>query len=323
MVGMGLKKYAQELGFTVKEGVAYGVYGKYMLTMQEGAGYKAATFAVTFPDDSIKATIMAILLDASFQKQYRITKCDITDSMIAIVFLDNPGTMGILKNALAAIGELLEQNGVWGVECCNACRTGYENNEGEDVMIAGNVFVMHPECIETVSAQMSENAETVKRSGNTGLGILGAALGAVVGAIPWAIAFYAGWFVGWLGLLIGVASKKGYELLGGKETKVKAVSVIICSFISVVAVNLLVYILSWHAELSVMLGTTLSESASFFFECMLDKNSIVYDSSLLGYVVGDIVMGWLFAGLGIFALARGMFSEAKSNTATPIRLGNK
>jgi len=323
MVGMGLKKYAQELGFTIKEGVAYGVYGKYMLTMQEGAGYKAATFAVTFPDDSAKATIQATLLDASFQKQYRITKCDITDSMIAIVFLDNPGTMGILKNALAAIGELLEQNGVWGVECCNACRTGYENNEGEDVLIAGNVFVMHPECIDTVNAQMSENAETVKRSGNTGLGILGAALGAVVGAIPWAIAFYAGWFVGWLGLLIGVASKKGYELLGGKETKVKAVSVIVSSLISVVAVNMIVYILSWHADLNAMFGATLQESVNFFFDSMLNKNFIAYDPALLPYVLKDIVLGWVFAGLGIFALAKGMFIEAKSNTATPVRLGKR
>ena len=323
MVGMGLKKYAQELGFTVKEGVAYGVYGKYMLTMQEGAGYKAATFAVTFPDDNAKAAIAATLLDASFQKQYRITKCDITDSMIAIVFLDNPGTMGILKNALAAIGELLEQNGVWGVECCNACRTGYENNEGEDVLIAGNVFVMHPGCVDAVYAQMAENAEKVKRSGNTGLGILGAALGSIVGAIPWAIAFYAGWFVGWLGLLIGVASKKGYELLGGKETKVKAVSVIASSLISVVAVNLIVYVLAWHAELSAMFGATLGESASFFFESMLNESSLVYDPDLLFYVIKDIVLGWVFAGLGIFALAKGMFTQAKSNTATPIRLGKR
>ena len=156
-----------------------------------------------------------------------------------------------------------------------------------------------------------------------GDGILGAALGAVVGAIPWAIAFYAGWFVGWLGLLIGVASKKGYELLGGKETKVKAVSVIVSSLISVVAVNMIVYILSWHADLNAMFGATLQESVNFFFDSMLNKNFIAYDPALLPYVLKDIVLGWVFAGLGIFALAKGMFIEAKSNTATPVRLGKR
>ena len=56
---------------------------------------------------------------------------------------------------------------------------------------------------------------------------------------------------------------------------------------------------------------------------VLMESSLVYDPDLLFYVIKDIVLGWVFAGLGIFALAKGMFTQAKSNTATPIRLGKR
>ena len=46
MVGSAIKKYAAANGLVVKNGVAYGVYRGYMITLQEGAGWKSVDFAV-------------------------------------------------------------------------------------------------------------------------------------------------------------------------------------------------------------------------------------------------------------------------------------
>ena len=41
MVGSGIKKYANEKGWQIKEGVAFGVYRGYMMSMEEGNGWKS------------------------------------------------------------------------------------------------------------------------------------------------------------------------------------------------------------------------------------------------------------------------------------------
>lgn len=313
MVGSGLKKYAQELGFKLKNGVAYGVYEKYTVTMKEGSGWKCVTFSVTFPTENEKAAMQAMLLDTAFQKKNRIMKVDITDAMVMIKFIDNYGTMNTLKNVTELVCARLKELGIMGVECCNACRCSFEGVGGEDVLIDGNVFYMHSGCIDSLDIAMTQNAEEIKNSGSIGRGILGAALGAVIGAIPWAIAYYAGWFVAFLGFLVGIASKKGYELLGGKETKAKGISIIVSTLLAVVAVEFAVVLAIWYGELSGY-GISFMQSVEFFLTALGE------DSEMIGYIIRDILLGWLFAGLGIFSTIKNIFSDTKSAVSTPVRL---
>ena len=315
MIGFGLKKYAQELGLKTENGIAYGTCGRYMLSMSEGAGYKSVAFAVTFPDASSKAALQSVLLDGKFQSEHRIIGADITDAMILLKFHDTVGTMAVIKNTVSAVHGMLEQNGVWGVECCNACRTSTEGG-ADEVLIDGNVFVMHTECVGEVYSRMAQDAEEVKKSGSLGMGILGAALGAVVGAIPWAVAFYFGYFVAWLGFLVALASKKGYELLGGRETKAKLISIIASSLISIVAVEIFVYFIDCYSYLSLYEMSFIEIVNSFLLAFSVDPQLCVY-------VISDILIGWLFAGIGIFYSVRGAFSKVRSNTAVPQILGRR
>ncbi len=318
MVGPGLKKYAEELGFTQAQGVAYGVYNNYMLTLKEGSGWKGATFAAGFPDAESKAAIQALLFDPATQKDNRIVGVNITDAMVDLRFQDTVGTMDVLKNAVDTVSVRLAEAGVRGVECCNACHAGFDGVPGEEVLIDGNVFYMHSGCVDGLSGVMIENAEQVKKTGSLGAGIIGAILGAVIGAIPWGVASYFGWFVAFLGFIVGIASKKGYELLGGKETKAKPISVLISSLLAVVVIELIIYVLVYHdALLAEGYGTSIADSARFFFYVLAES------SEVQGNVVLDLLLSWLFVILGIFPMLREAFAGAKSATATPIRLNRQ
>ena len=316
MIGTGLKKYAEELGFECSNGVAYGVHNGYMLTLKEGSGYKSMTAAVSFFDAQTKADIEALLADAQFRKDNRILGAVVTDAMIEVRFNDTIGTLKVMKNAVEIILTKLADAEIGGAACCNACHGRFEEGmPGEDVLIDGNVFCMHSGCIDSLDAGMKENAERIKSQGSVGGGIVGAFLGALVGAVPWALASYFGGFVALFGLVVGIASKKGYELLGGKETKLKPIAVLICSLLSVVIVEIVVYvmvIMASVAEVGVMY--TVPEAFQVFMYLLAE------DGEVASAVVIDLVMSWLFVILGIFNMIKDTFKGTSSALATPIRL---
>lgn len=318
MLETGLKKYAQELGFSVLYDFGYGEYNGYILTLKEGAGWKSAAFAVVFPDDTAKSAIQAVLFDPAFQSENIISEVNITDATVEMRFRDAVDTIDKMKNALELVSAKLHETGVLGVGYCNKCKTHFEETEGEDVYITGNVFRMHSGCIDSLGAAMKENAEQAKNKGNLGAGIAGAAIGALVGAIPWAVASYFGWFVAFLGFVVGIASKKGYELLKGKESKAKPISVLVFSLIAVIIAEIAVYLISIMG-MSADEGMALSLSQAF----QLFFYVIKVDPSLLGSVIFDLVLSWVFVILGIFPMLKATFAGATAAAPAPVRLGRK
>jgi len=140
------------------------------------------------------------------------------------------------------------------------------------------------------------------------LGFIGALLGALIGTIPWAIAACFGWFVGWLGFAIGFLSMKGYDLLGGKKGGIKKV-IIICltTVIGVVLGNMTGDILSLWKELS-KFGATLGASIRIYFEH-------IGDPDIIGNVLLNLILGLVFAALGVWSLFKGMIAKEKNLNA--------
>lgn len=319
MIGAGLKKYAEELGLEVSGGRAYGVHNGYMLSFYEGSGYKAVTVALTFPDESTKLSVEEMLCDIQFKKDNGIGGAVVTDAMIDVRFNDTVGTLKIMKNAVEVILTKLAESGIGGVEYCNACHCRFdEHSSAEDVMIDGNVFRMHSECIDSLSANMAENAERIKQQGSIGGGIAGAFLGAIVGVIPWALASYFGWFVAVLGLIVGIASKKGYELFGGKQTKLKPIAVLISSLIAVVAAEFVIYVVVVMASIAEAgMAISAAEAIELLFVMIAE------DSAVSSAIVTDLLLSFLFVVLGIFNLIKDTFRGTDSALAVPVRLGKK
>lgn len=308
MVGSGIKKYAKQNGLTVKNGVAYGIYRGYMLTLQEGSGWKSADFAICTTDELngvLQGQLGQMLTDET-RKEYRIMELGLSKTRLVVKFFDNPGTMGKMEAFIDVICNKLSACEVPGQNYCAHCGQPIDSAlSAQDILIGGAVCQMHEACASAAERDVVAAREEAKSQGNMVTGIIGAVLGGIIGAIPWAFAVYNGWFVGIFGLLIAFAAKKGYELLKGKESKAKAVVIILVAIFSVVVAELGGWVFSLIME-----GGTLMESLEYFFFVL----SI--DGELQTRVISNLLLGLLFAGLGVFDVVRGIFSaNSKKNTS--------
>ncbi|NCC86995.1 MAG: hypothetical protein EOM05_03880 [Clostridia bacterium] len=321
MIRQGLKKYAQELGFKVGGGVAYGVYKQYLLTLKEGSNWKAVAFSVDLTDEAVKSELQDALSITSFDKRLGVRSVSINHAVFEVVFKDTFKTISKMSDAIEIIIEKMAAIGVKSMESCSYCWESLFEGDNKAVLICGKVFSMHSACVRKYEDEVRENAEAAKNEGNVLKGIIGATIGAIVGAIPWAVAFYFGWFVGWLGFLIGIAAQKGYELFKGRETKVKGVVILIVSLLIVVFAEYSTYLFSWWYEFSTdpeLVVYNLSFTEIFHFL----NSSIAEDAEIKRTVIGDILMGWLFAGLGVLSTIRQIFTKTTLAGIAPVVLGD-
>lgn len=319
MLGSAYKKYAEELGFRITDGVAYGEYKGYLVTIKEGSGWKSMTFAVSFPDEVSRASVINRLNDTAFLQSQGIRNASYTNSLIEITFVDTIGTMKRIRPFAEAFSDELKAWGVRGVDCCNACGKELNGQPVATLLIADNVFLMDEVCAEETTKACRVEADAVLSSGNMSTGVLGAAIGGLVGVIPWTIVSIMGWFVGWLGFLIGLAAKKGYEIGKGKETKAKGITILV--------VVLLAVLLAEYIGLSLSLTWSWMDMypEAGFVVNLYDAFTqlpliLMQDSEILVTVIFDVILGWVFAILGVFSTLKQIFLSAKIATAIPKRL---
>ena len=67
MVGSAMKKFAAENGIAIKDGIAFGNYHGYMMSMEEGVGWKAISFAVRFEDENAQYALLGFLYDPAIK----------------------------------------------------------------------------------------------------------------------------------------------------------------------------------------------------------------------------------------------------------------
>ena len=314
MVGSGIKKFAKEKGWQVKEGVAFGVYRGYLMSMEEGNGSKSLSVTARLESDTAMKSAYDLLNDKEIQKNYRINNSTISQSAVTIVFLDNPGTMKRIVEFIDCFCDGLDSFGAKGIEYCSSC--GLElNGAGIPALMNGAVYMLHEGCLNRDDEQMNYAKEEKQKQGSVASGTVGAFLGAVVGSIPWAVASYFGWFVGWFGFFIGVASKKGYELFKGKETKAKGIAIIVSTILCV--------ILAESVAIMVSLGVAWWQQGEVF--SILDViltyiYALINDSEFLTSVLGNIALGLVFAALGTWSTISEIFRATSKKADRFIRL---
>ena len=314
MVGSAIKKYAKEKNWQVKNGIAYGIYRGYMMSMQEGGGWKSLSIAARLESEEALNSAYELLNDKNIMKDYRISGSTISPSAVNVTFIDNPGTMKKIIEFVDSFCDGLDSFGAKGANYCSSC--GQElGGTGIPALMNDTVYLLHEGCMHRDDEQLSVAKEEMKKEGSTVTGTIGAFLGAIIGAVPWAVAYYFGWFVAWLGFLVGIAAKKGYELLNGKESRAKGVAVIIATIFGVVAAESVAIMVSVGITWAQM-GETFSIMDvvySYFY-------ALVTDSEVLTSVLIDTALGLVFAFLGIWSTIREIFKATVKNADRFIRL---
>lgn len=299
MIGSGLKKFAVENGLQVSHGVAYGSLRGYASTLSEGSGYKQIIISTKFSDPVKQQELQAVLNQKNITKEYRLQSLLFAPNGIRIVFADTVGTMKKIAAFVDWFYPLLPEYGASNADFCSEC--GGQLTGGAWKMVNGIAFHMHESCAQHLRNEIAAENETRKQEaeGSYGMGLLGALLGSAIGAIVWAFVLLAGYVASLVGLLIGFLAEKGYTLLKGKQGKGKIAILIIAIILGVVlgtfaadAITLVQMIN--NQELDIAYGDIPAMILLVF------SNDAQYRSGTLS----NILIGLLFAGLGVFALLR-------------------
>lgn len=319
MVGSALKKYANEKNLTVSNGMAYGVYRGYMIALNEGSGWKALSVAVSFNDENSHLALGAFLSDASIRKNYRVTNYEFKNNSFTIMFVDRIGTMGKIAEFTDILCGKLDELGGLGADYCSSCKMPFEGAPAVKAAMNNTAYLLHEGCFARDNENFAVSKETVAMRGNVLKGIVGALLGAAIGAIPWAIAYYYGWFVALLGLVIGLAAKKGYELLGGKESRAKGVVLIIATVFGVFLGESMALIYVMYSAYTTepeyaAYSITLLDTIRAYFTLLFTNAELMKD------IIPDVLFGLLFAALGMYQTVAEVFKSTgkKANVLTKL-----
>lgn len=301
MIGSGLKKFAQENGMQVAHGVAYGAYRGFALTMCEGSGWKRLDFSTRFYDPAAQNALEAKLNEVDLKRTYRVQALEISGRSVAIVFLDNPGTMKKIRAFLDWIMPLLEGSGAAKAEICTECGCQMTADDSW-VLIDGVAHHMHTACKDKVKRELAaeEQQRKEEETGSYLSGAVGALLGALIGAVAWALLLLLGYVASLVGLLIGFLAEKGYNLLKGKQGKGKIVILIIAIILGVVIGNFAADAI----DLALAIGSGELYDFTYGDIPSLILFLLVEDAEYLRATLANCGMGLLFAGLGVFGLLR-------------------
>ena len=313
MIGTGLKKLANENGMTIAKGIAFGSLRGYAASLSEGAGWKQIVFATAISDSVKKTEFMDAVGAVDVTKKFRVQKLGVTPKAIQVNFLDNPGTMKKIYEFLDWFLPLLQEAGATGANICTEC--GYEVANAKWVLINGIAYPLHDACAQKVKREIEAGNEAQKDAaeGSYLSGALGAFGGAALGAVVWAVVLVLGYVASIVGLLIGWLAEKGYGLLKGKQGKAKLLILILAIIFGVVAGTLAADVIGLGQMIlnGELLGFTLADIP-------LLMGIVLGDPEYLAATGKNILMGLLFAALGVFALLRQTGKEVSGVSYTEL-----
>lgn len=223
---------------------------------------------------------------------------EIGDRKISVVFADTVGTMKKIEEFIQWFYPLLAQYGATGAHLCAHC--GSDASAGGWYLVDGVVHRFHDTCAEQLKTaiQTEQQEQRAQDEGSYVQGFFGALGGALIGAILWAIIYMVGYIASIVGLVAGWLAEKGYNLLRGKQGKGKVAILIIAVILSVIVGNYLGWVM-----MDVSDGYGLVDSLAY------NLGLLLFYPEALGYFFGDIALGLLFAGLGVFGVIKKSANE--------------
>lgn len=300
MIGSGLKKYAAENGMKVAQGVAYGNLQGFAATMMEGSNIKILTIATRFSSEEQKDQLIQAVNTVDISRTYRVQKLEFGLRTVHIVFTDTVGTMKKIRAFVDWFMPLLSQYGAAQENVCSEC--GMEITSGRWVLVNGIAYHMHDACAQKVSREISDEntRQQEEATGSYLTGTIGALIGALVGAILWAVVLNMGYVASLVGFVIGWLAEKGYNLLRGKQGKAKVAILILAVIVGVLVGN-------FAADAFTLLGMISSGELPGYGVADIPgllMMLLVADAGYFRATLGNMAVGLLFAGLGVFTLLR-------------------
>lgn len=163
----------------------------------------------------------------------------------------------------------------------------------------------------------------VQKEGSYVTGLLGALLGALIGAVAWCLVMQLGIIASLVGFVIGWLAEKGYTLLKGNAGKGKLVILIVAVIFGVLVGTFAAHAVDWYQAIAeyypnaaiTIDGTEVLVGYGDIPRLILYTLST--DSEYLGGTVKDVLLGLLFAFMGVFSILKNATKKPTPKPETP------
>lgn len=313
MIDSAQRQFAQNNGLTISRGIAYGNLGGIAVTLYVDGGLLQMAFATQFSSPAGQTAVNSALSTRNLKTEFGIAKFTMDEKTILVSFQNKRNAAARMDGFLAWFLPLLHANGASGADVCAHC--GQSAAPTKWAIYGGAARPFHPQCAQRVKRELEEaRANRLHEpSGSYFTGLLGALLGAALGAVVWAVVLQMGYIAALVGLLIGFLAEKGYCLCKGKQGKGKLAVLVLAIVVGV------------------LLGTFLSEAYEFYSLIQSGAVSLRYSDipmAIYAFIVDypdyraailkNVIMGLLFAALGVYSLLRRTGAELRGETFTEL-----
>jgi hypothetical protein len=319
MAGKTLKEVAKEKGLAFQSKAIFGWLNGYYITLRFfldvirlhvylPAQQAAEEQSAKEEQHSINsARTEAVLALEDTLKEFKLARVRTINEgqSVGIEFRCNARFLKHLGEFMDTATRKLAENSIPTARVCSQCAKVMDHDE-VPVLIKEDVFPMHDHCADDINRQ--EAWDGSKQKGSLLPGILGAAMAAIAGAIPWALVFALGYMASIVGILIGLIVSKGYDLLHGRQGRVKIAVVLLFILLSVAlgqvagtSYQLSQYYDETKAGLSQYEEMAYSKTDAIL---LFWKEDVWSDSETMREILSNFGLGVFFALLGCFKMFR-------------------
>ena len=301
MVSKQLQALASDWGFNTDQQI-WGENHGYMMAVEDGRGVKLMTVAYSSLTDEQRGALERFMDES--KAIYAVQNYAVGEKMLAVQIKDSgvSGKVGVQRviDFWQALLPVLNEKDVHGAKYCAICGEGIDGAlDSNTVRINQMVARAHHACVD----QIQQEAETANdafhsEKKNYIAGFFGALVGALVATIPWILVqHFTGFLASALGLLIGMGAYKGYKIFGGKDGKATVWMIIFSTVVAVAFTQI------------AMLGIVMVENnIPLLYE---NFAKLLSYKELTDAMLGDLAIGYLMAGIGIFATAKKIHRSGK------------
>lgn len=263
MIGKALQEYARDLGLTVNEKCAFGIYEGYLVTLYETVGKKVIFFNY-YLDDTQESNVKKYALSELIKgddEQLHIEEYDVEDNGVTIMTKES---ISKLAEYMPVLAERLREQGFGAADRCSECGAP-TGAEGKKAAVSLKRYGLCNACaLDLITKLNNKTDDDEKSQKSSSKAKLFSALFWLVGTAIWVLLYtfaplerdnniIIAFFLAFIFPLLNLAI---YNAAGGKQGTVKVVTVCLTNiFIIIVGMylgTLIGYIYSMDAPLTTL-----------------------------------------------------------------------
>lgn len=170
---------------------------------------------------------------------------------------------------------------------------------------------------------VENNPVEIQKEGSYVTGLIGALVGALIGAVVWCLVMQLGIIASLVGFVIGWLAEKGYTILRGKAGKGKLVILIVAVIFGVLAGTFAAHYVDWYQAIAEYYpnAAIVIDGREVLVDYSDIPSLILYDltndSEYLFATVKDLLLGLLFAFMGVFSLLKNAAKKPAPKAEAP------